>query len=71
MNIETIQEIKDISTELLKAKKKLEKLNDSYCKKTNLQGFSRALTTTYNANTADIIINIVKPCEEQLKKIIN
>jgi len=69
MNIDTLAEIKELSSEALKARKSLEKLHSAYMLNIKNGGMTRLKTTTYNARTADIMINRVKPCEDRLKEI--
>ena len=70
MDIEILQEIKDLSTEALKGRKLLKKIHDSYIKKLNAGETTRAITTTYNARTHDIMTNRVKPSEFRLRELL-
>jgi hypothetical protein len=70
MQIETLEEIKKASQEALKGRKKLESLHDKYMARMHSGGLTRAATTTYNANTADIVTNIIEPNEKILKALL-
>lgn len=69
MDIETLEEIKRAAAEALRGKKQLKKIHASYVTATNAGHMTRARTTTYNARTADIVNNRVKPNVALIKEL--
>ena len=70
MQIDTLEEIKEIAKELILAKKKLSKLAESYFRKLHAGNCTRATTTTYNANAHSIVQHIIEPNERRLKDLL-
>jgi hypothetical protein len=70
MDIETLAKIKMASSEALKGRMKLDKMHKAFTLKCAGRLVSRAVTTTYNAKTADVMENIVVPNESILKTLL-
>jgi hypothetical protein len=69
MDIAQLKEIKDLASEALQGRAKLDKLTNDYIKAQHEGSVTRARTTTYNAR-AGKIMDYVAPCEKRLRAIL-
>ncbi|MEZ8028550.1 hypothetical protein [Enterovibrio norvegicus] len=63
-------EIRSALNEAIKSQRRSDKCHQSYIEKTNKQGFSRSLTTTYNAAAAASNASALRTDMAQLKDAV-
>jgi hypothetical protein len=69
MDIQTLREIKELASEALNGRQKLERLHAAHGERLK-EGMTRARSTTYHATCANLMTDTVTPAEQRIKEIV-